>query len=131
MILNLPLFLLKFLYASSPSVLNIFLTSLELLIFPTFKLELFFIASSGDIFAAFIAGIIADINIVSSIIIVLEINTTGLNTTLNSNSPNIEVEKNVFITLNTISIATVPLKSPIGIPTILTKKTSKNTSFII
>ena len=131
MILNLPLFLLKFLYASSPSVLKIFLTSLELLIFPTFKLELFFIASSGDIFAAFIAGIIADINIVSSIIIVLEINTTGLNTTLNSNSPNIEVEKNVFITLNTISIATVPLKSPIGIPTILTKKTSKNTSFII
>ena len=131
MILNLPLFLLKFLYASSPSVLNIFLTSLELLIFPTFKLELFFIASSGDIFAAFIAGIIADINIVSSIIIVLEINTTGLNTTLNSNSPNIEVEKNVFITLNTISIAIVPLKSPIGIPTILTKKTSKNTSFII
>ncbi|MFQ7120711.1 MAG: hypothetical protein ACLRPW_12645, partial [Intestinibacter sp.] len=61
-ILNLPLFLLKFLYASSPSALNIFLTSLELLIFPTFKLELFLIASSGDILAAFIAGIKADIN---------------------------------------------------------------------
>ena len=131
MILNLPLFLLKFLYASSPSVLNIFLTSLELLIFPTFKLELFLIASSGDILAAFIAGIKADINIVSSITRVLIINTIGLNTTLKSNSPNIEVLKNVFITLNTISIATVPLKSPIGIPTILTKNPSKNTSFII
>ena len=131
MILNLPLFLLKFLYASSPSVLNIFLISLELLIFPTFKLELFFIASSGDILAAFIAGIKADINIVSSITSVLKINTIGLNTTLKSNSPNIEVLKNVFITLNTISIATVPLKSPIGIPTILTKNPSKNTNFII
>ena len=131
MILNLPLFLLKFLYASSPSVLKIFLTSLELLIFPTFKLELFLIASSGDILAAFIAGIKADINIVSSITRVLIINTIGLNTTLKSNSPNIEVLKNVFITLNTISIATVPLKSPIGIPTILTKNPSKNTSFII
>ena len=101
------------------------------MIFPTFKLELFFIASSGDIFAAFIAGIKADINIVSSITRVLIINTIGLNTTLKSNSPNIEVLKNVFITLNTISIATVPLKSPIGIPTILTKNPSKNTNFII
>ena len=104
---------------------------LNLPLFPTFKLELFFIASSGDILAAFIAGIKADINIVSSITSVLKINTIGLNTTLKSNSPNIEVLKNVFITLNTISIATVPLKSPIGIPTILTKNPSKNTNFII
>ena len=74
------------------------MTSLELLIFPTFKLELFFIASSGDILAAFIAGIKADINIVSSITRVLIINTIGLNTTLNSNSPNAEVLKKFFIT---------------------------------
>ena len=84
MILNLPLFLLKFLYASSPSVLNIFLTSLELLIFPTFKLELFFIASSGDILAAFKAVIKADINILRVIPIVLKIKRIGLNLTFNS-----------------------------------------------
>ena len=130
-ILNLPLFLLRFLYASSPSVLNINFTNLDFLTLPTFRLALFLIASSGEVLAAFIAGSIVEIAIVISIIKVLTINILRLNTIFKPSSPNNEVLKKLSIILNTISIATVPDRSPIGIPMILIKRASKNTSFII
>ena len=77
-ILNFFLFLLKFLYARTPSVLNNSLTIFESFTFPIFKLELFFIASRGDIFVACIAGSMAEINIVIITIIALNIITWAI-----------------------------------------------------
>ena len=56
----------------------IVITIFESLTFPIFKLLLFFIASSGDIFAAVIAGNIADIPIVINTINILPIIIYGL-----------------------------------------------------
>ena len=90
-ILNFFLFLLKFLYARTPSALNKALTIFEPFTFPIFKLELFFIASKGDILVACIAGSMAEINMVIITIIALNIIIVGLYTTLNPSSPIIEL----------------------------------------